>query len=272
MCLRFSISVMKPHGWEQLEKERVYFVYIFTFQAIIKGTHRNTRPGVGTGTKTTEEWRSLPCSSWLTQPAFSLRAIVLIFFIYFCSYSFPPTLLRSSQSLYPLNFLFFSLTNKTNTPKIKTRTKKQTKNKTKCQTKAKNIQKTLRVHFVLISYSWSWGLSWNMVDILSVISLEKAFFSLFQKVSIVIASWLRVGLCIYLPFSMLGFCLTWICAGLVHAASLSVHIRISSSVDESRCFCDVVYQSLDLQSFPHVSWRIPETGGCGELIKASFKG
>lgn len=147
MCLRFSISVMKPHGGEQLEKERVYFVYIFTFQAIIKGTHRDTRPGIGTGTKTTEEWYLLPCFSWLTQPAFSLIAIVLNFSIYFCSYSFPPTLLRSSQSLYPLNFLFFSLTNKTNTPKTKTRTKKQTKNKTKCQIKAKNIQKNLEGPF-----------------------------------------------------------------------------------------------------------------------------
>lgn len=89
----------------------------------------------------------LPCFSWLTQPAFSLIAIVLNFFIYFCSYSFPPTLLRSSQSLYPLNFLFFSLTNKTNTPKTKTRTKKQTKNKTKCRIKAKNIQKNLEGPF-----------------------------------------------------------------------------------------------------------------------------
>lgn len=65
----------------------------------------------------------------------------LKFFHIFLLIFFSPTLLRSSQSLYPLNFLFFSLTNKTNTPKTKTRTKKQTKNKTKCQIKAKNIQK-----------------------------------------------------------------------------------------------------------------------------------
>lgn len=78
------------------------------------------------------------------------------------------------------------------------------------------------VRFVLSNYFGAWDPPLSVVDVFSAVLLEKTDFPSPIMYQMQTVSWLEVGLCVLFPLCMLGFCLDWTCAGLVHAVPVSV--------------------------------------------------
>lgn len=80
-----------------------------------------------------------------------------------------------------------------------------------------------QVQVVLHKYLWEWGQAWYVVDLPGVTSLEKTdSLSLSQQLSNASSSSASCGSLWPPPPSMLGFCLTWVCTGLVCANTTTV--------------------------------------------------
>lgn len=66
--------------------------------------------------------------------------------------------------------------------------------------KIKSLQNTLEFVFLLASYSWAWGLPWNVVNILSKTTMEKTNISFVSVHQLCIRSWLGIGAHVKFPF------------------------------------------------------------------------
>lgn len=101
---------------------------------------------------------------------------------------------------------------------------------------------------MLTNYFWAWSLPWSMVNLPTDTPLEKQttliFFSLSQQVSIVNSFLIRGQdfACVFL----VRFC---ICAGLLHAATVSEFVCISPVVSGRHCIRGVIHYLWLLQSF-----------------------
>lgn len=121
-------------------------------------------------------------------------------------------LLQFLPLIYPSNIIsFLFLTQKMNTTRRENRSR-NLKNKQTNKNKTKSTPPR-GAYFMLAYYSLAWGLPWHMVDIPSDTPLEKT------------ASWLRVGLCVHILFSVLEFCLVWTFAGPACAA-IAMHSQV----------------------------------------------
>lgn len=67
---------------------------------------------------------------------------------------------------------------------------------------------------------------WHVIDTPSATLLENKWF-FFYFLSRSVASWWGVQLCVSFPFSVLGCCLVWTCAGFGHAVTVSVGCYVS---------------------------------------------
>lgn len=95
-------------------------------------------------------------------------------------------LLDPTQPPYPSNFMFFFLKNRNKTHK-------------KCG-----------VHFVLVNYSWWWGLSWSGVNVPSVTPLEeKQIYPVFQRLPTEKSFLVRGGTLPLLSHPCAGLSLCW---------------------------------------------------------------
>lgn len=74
------------------------------------------------------------------------------------------------------------------------------------------------VHFVLATYSWVLGLPWRVL----ILHWSLIDFPLASGYQLQIASLLRLGVRVHVPLLALGPHLTWICAGLLCTATVSV--------------------------------------------------
>lgn len=88
----------------------------------------------------------------------------------------------------------------------------------KCRKENKNPW----VLFMLANCSWDSGLSWNVVDTPRLLTLKRSDFPIPSRDHLQTASWLGVGICDHLPSSVLGFCVIWICACLLHIVRVSM--------------------------------------------------
>lgn len=74
-------------------------------------------------------------------------------------------------------------------------TNKQNPNKTKkCQNVTQTSPKNYRVCFVLVNFSWTWDLPWNVLDIPSDSLLEKTDFPFANRNQLKLSSCIGVGL------------------------------------------------------------------------------
>lgn len=110
-------------------------------------------------------------------------------------------------------------------------------------------------------YSWAWDLAGVCLIYAVTIHLRKLVFPFPTGISWKSFFWSGVRLFVHFPFSMLGVCLVWTCAGLLHAVPVSM----------SSCFRWVIFCLSLSQSF-HIfcidSWAL----SVGNLVKdTSFR-
>ena len=85
------------------------------------------------------------------------------------------------------------------------------------------------VQFVLANYYYLWGLFWDVFDTPSDAPLGKTYFPFLCRYLLQTAPWLEVGPCVLFPLPQFS---TWICSGLMYAATVST----SSGVNQSCYF------------------------------------
>lgn len=90
---------------------------------------------------------------------------------------------------------------------------------------------------------------WTKVDVIQFVSLEKVHFPFPSRHELQMASCCGVGFCAYTPFSMLGFCLAWVCTGLVHAIMVSGSCCVQLFYLEEICFPWIHPPSTALKTF-----------------------
>lgn len=77
-----------------------------------------------------------------------------------------------------------------------------------------------------------WTRGYSGVGLIDPVTVDLRKCLLSYKKAVVTSLFLRSGNLCLLPFSVLGFCLLWICVGLLHAVSLWVHVYQSCFVQK----------------------------------------
>lgn len=73
--------------------------------------------------------------------------------------------------------------------------------------------------------SWLWSIPWSLVNLAGITTLKKAD-SLSQQPSEANRSSARARASCSPPRSMLGFCLVWVCTGLVYVVTSAMGLHV----------------------------------------------
>lgn len=107
----------------------------------------------------------------------AIQYVLIMFFIFLQVLPEPLNLLTHPTScFFPLS-QYKNQENKTETKKINTSNQNKTIPRTTTKTpnwkNDRKANKSHGVHFVVVTYSWAWGLLWSVVDTTSITLLEK---------------------------------------------------------------------------------------------------
>lgn len=151
--------------------------------------------------------------------------------------------MRKKSHKMPQNWKFKSISKR---QKIQKQSENETKN---------SLQK---YHWVCVGASWTWELPGRVVNIPGKTALENTDFSLHSGYQLLIASWLRVGVCVYFLHSSAGILCDlnlWSLCVYYHFLCEFICASVLLSLEDTVSF-GVIHHLWFLQSFPsHLSHR-----------------